>query len=157
MKKLFLMICLITIMSSFSQAQSYELTGPAGKDTVNLIDINNFKQGKWATRGMHQPTKGYKGDQLIEEGIYKDNMKIGEWIYYHNNGNIKNKILFVKGSMNGDYFSYHKDGTPFIVGKRNSNYWSGPLKIHDAYGNILLINYDENGKELSKEFIKSTK
>lgn len=157
MKKLFLMIWLIAVKSSFSQANSYELTGPVGKDTVNLMDINNFKQGKWAIRGMHQPAKGYRGDQLMEEGIYKDNMKVGEWIFYHNNGNIKNKILFVNGRMNGPYIAYHRDGSMFLEGERTSNHWKGKLSVHDKFGNTLIIDHDENGKELSKEFIKTTK
>ncbi|HRD40126.1 MAG TPA: hypothetical protein PLC65_15985 [Bacteroidia bacterium] len=144
-------------LNCFSQAQSYELGGPAGKDTLNLIDINNWKQGKWITRGMNQPTKGYRSDQNIESGRYKDNLKIGEWIFYHNNGNIKNKIRFVNGSIKGTYTAYHRDGSVFIEGERISTRWKGKLTIHDKFGNTLIIHHDENGNEISKEFIKATK
>lgn len=145
------------LLNCFSQAQSYELGGPAGKDTLNLIDINNWKQGKWITRGMNQPTKGYKGDQNIESGRYKDNRKVGEWIFYYNNSNIKNKIMFVNGSMNGSYMAYHRDGSVFLEGERISTRWKGKLTINDKFGNTLIIHHDENGNEISKEFIKATK
>ncbi len=150
-------ICLLVVLNSISQAQSYELMGPAGKDTVNLIDANGLKQGNWAIKGMNNPKRGYFSDQLIEAGRYKDNRKVGEWLYYHNNNNIKNKIMFVNGSMNGSYIAYHRDGSVFIEGERISTRWKGKLTIHDKFGNTLIIHHDENGHELSKEFIKATK
>ncbi|MBL7894152.1 MAG: hypothetical protein JNK50_02580 [Bacteroidia bacterium] len=144
-------------LNCFSQAQSYELGGPAGKDTLNLIDIHNWKQGKWEERGYHHPKKGYTTEQLIESGRYKDNRKVGEWIFYHNIGNIKNKIMFVNGSMNGSYIAYYRDGSVFIEGKRISTRWKGKLTIHDKFGNTFIIHHDEDGNEVSKEFIKAAK
>lgn len=41
--------------------QSYELGGPSGKDTMNLVDSYGYKQGLWVTRNR-KDTMVYRND-----------------------------------------------------------------------------------------------
>lgn len=66
---------------------SYELDN---KDTINLIDNNKLKQGKWEVKDYsHQPPI------LIESGNYKDNLKQGVWHYYDSAGNINRSVKYL--------------------------------------------------------------
>lgn len=59
MKKLFSSICLVLVFSACNiktesedkyPLGSFELGGPNGKDTLNIIDGNKLKQGLWIMR-----------------------------------------------------------------------------------------------------------
>jgi hypothetical protein len=69
-------------LEGFSQYKEYKIG--VKKDTLNAIDYNNLKQGKWvisvpALRGE----EGYE-----EEGIFKNGKKEGIWRRYSLNGDI---------------------------------------------------------------------
>lgn len=71
---------------SFSTA-SYEMDNT---DTINLIDHNKLKQGKWVVKDYsHQPPV------LIESGNYKDNLKQGVWHYYDSSGIINRSVNYL--------------------------------------------------------------
>lgn len=89
---------------------SYELTGLGGKDTVNLIDCDKRKQGKWVlTKPVifdksitPSATKESMKRKLVhitlEEGFYKDDKKVGYWKYYNEeDGVLKDSVLFING------------------------------------------------------------
>jgi hypothetical protein len=59
--------------SGYSQLKDYTM-GPKG-DTLNGIDKQDRKQGKWANH--IDELRGEPGYE--EEGIYKDNRKEGAW------------------------------------------------------------------------------
>lgn len=90
---------------------SYELTGPEGKlDTMNLIDCEKKKQGKWVLikpvifKNSISPsdTKESIKKKLVyitvEEGYYKDDKKTGYWKYYNlDDGSLKDSVLYKNG------------------------------------------------------------
>ena len=51
MKKIYLILIFLVSQVSRGQSQSYEMGGPTGKDTINLIDVLGKKQGKWIIKG----------------------------------------------------------------------------------------------------------
>ena len=70
-------VCLIISISSNAQWKSY-MIGVKG-DTLNCVDQNNLKQGRWVTRVEN--LRGEPG--YTEQGVYKDGKKEGAWTTYN--------------------------------------------------------------------------
>ncbi len=81
MKWVFLSLIFISF-AAFSQFKSYRLTNNG--DTINCIDKNNLKQGKWSVKA--DGVRGEPGYQ--EEGVYKDGKKEGVWRVYTSMGDL---------------------------------------------------------------------
>lgn len=142
----------------FSKSQSFEITSrTAGMDTINMTDANGKKQGKWVVMGRHNPKAGFKMEQKMSEGLYKDNKKTGLWIDYYPNGNTKNKITFVEGRPNGPTTMYYENGNLREEGNWSNNHWVGAYKLIHENGDISEFVFDEKGKEISKKITPSKK
>jgi antitoxin component YwqK of YwqJK toxin-antitoxin module len=61
----------------------------AQTDTLNRIDAKGKKQGYW---------KKYDKEILIYEGRFMNDVPVGEFKYYHINGNLKSISLFLNGT-----------------------------------------------------------
>jgi hypothetical protein len=70
-------VCLIFSISSYSQKWKSYIIGVKG-DTLNRVDQNNLKQGRWSIRV--EPLRGEPG--YVEEGVYMDGKKEGLWRRY---------------------------------------------------------------------------
>lgn len=93
---------------------SYELSGPAGKDTVNLI-YDGKKEGRWVVKehvkvevslckdSTHKETDKHAYTKTVycvtEEGFYKNNLKEGLWVHYDTDGSIKDSIVYKNGEV----------------------------------------------------------
>ena len=90
------------LLSGKAQYKSYLLS--ANGDTLNVIDKNGKKQGRWVTTvGEIRGEPGYE-----EEGLYKDNEKTGPWRKYSNTGDILAIENFRLGGKDGrqEYFNF---------------------------------------------------
>lgn len=132
MKKL--LYILITVCgASYAQSQSSEVVG---KDTVNRIDVDGKKQGKWILMGKHKPGTCYQPEQKVEEGKYQDNRKTGIWIEYFCNSNMKNKLTFVNGRPDGYAIMYHENGKISEEGNWKNQRWVGNYKLYYENGQV---------------------
>lgn len=75
-------LCLLPCLNVFSQYKEYKLS--VNKDTINAIDRNNLKQGKWIISVAE--LRGEPGYE--EEGIFKNGKKEGTWRVYSLNSDI---------------------------------------------------------------------
>lgn len=91
---------------------SYELTGPAGKDTVNLM-YDGKKEGRWIVRdhvkvevslcqdSTHKDAKKHSYSKIeyciVEEGFYKNDKKEGIWKHYNPDGSVKDSVVYKNG------------------------------------------------------------
>jgi antitoxin component YwqK of YwqJK toxin-antitoxin module len=74
--KLFILPLILISFSSIAQHKSYRLSGKG--DTINIVDKNDLKQGRWVVKVPRvRGEPGYEG-----EGIYKDGKKEGLWRAY---------------------------------------------------------------------------
>lgn len=81
MKWLFFSLIFISFSAS-SQCKSYRLTNNG--DTINCINENDLKQGKWSVK-----VEGVRGEPgYEEEGFYKDGKKEGVWRVYTSMGDL---------------------------------------------------------------------
>ena len=90
------------LLSGKAQYKNYSLS--ANGDTINIIDKNGLKQGRWVTTvGEIRGEPGYD-----EEGHYKDNEKTGPWRKYTSTGDILAIENFRLGGKDGrqEYFNF---------------------------------------------------
>lgn len=104
-------------------AQSYEVVK---RDTVNVIDRNNNKIGKWIVRGYHKKHTCFKPEQIIEEGNYVNNRKDGVWTEYYCNSNVRSKLTYVNGVLDGYAVFYDEKGKVIKEGAFKNNKWVKP-------------------------------
>ncbi|MEJ7626134.1 MAG: hypothetical protein WKF35_04685 [Ferruginibacter sp.] len=96
-------ISLVMISAGVSaQHKQYKLTDK--RDTINIIDKNNFKQGRWV---IHMDElRGEPGFE--EEGMYKNGEKSGYWRKYNLNGDLLAVENYRLGGKDGlqQYYSF---------------------------------------------------
>ncbi len=96
---------LLTGFSVTAQYKEFKLS-PNG-DTLNIIDNNNLKQGKWVI--VVAPLRGEPGFE--EEGYFKDDKKTGPWRKYNSTGDILAVENYKFGGKDGaqEYFTFLGD------------------------------------------------
>jgi|SRR6185437_5959673 len=64
-----------------------------------FVDANGLKQGYWIilNSAMHIP--GYRDNDKVLEGSYKDDKKEGLWIKYYSGGAVMLKLSYVHDSL----------------------------------------------------------
>ncbi len=120
----------------------------AQSDTINQKDAAGLKQGYWIFYGKDQPEKGFCDSCKVEEGLYKDDRKNGQWTYYHRNGNPRLKGTFVNGRPTGPYEKYYENGVLMETGTFKQNAWFGDYFRYYESGCIQVEKFiNINGKD----------
>ncbi|MEM9185849.1 MAG: toxin-antitoxin system YwqK family antitoxin [Planctomycetota bacterium] len=101
-------------------------------------EFATYSDGSRVNNGMYREL--YESGQAFVEGAYAMGMPIGEWTYYHSNGQLAKKVTFVDGEIDGEVISYREDGAKrtkrvYAAGKRTGSW----------------INYDETGELALRE------
>ncbi|MBS1731009.1 MAG: hypothetical protein JSS67_09580 [Bacteroidetes bacterium] len=104
MKILFIILFSLIFYNGYPQCKTYQLTGKG--DTLNCVDQNDLKQGKWITRVAS--LRGEPGYQEI--GFYKDNRKTGEWQTYSLIGDPVSIVHYRWGYKDGQAVYYNLNG-----------------------------------------------
>lgn len=116
-------------------------------DTINYVDANNLKQGLWKIFNHMKNLPGYRPDQVVEEGYYKDSRKTGIWKRYYPNGNIKDEIEYINNRTGGYYKIYYENGQLQEEGYWKNNRNVGTFKRYYENGNLAQeFNFNESGK-----------
>jgi hypothetical protein len=93
------------LMNGAAQYKSYKLNDK--RDTINAVDKNNLKQGKWV---IHiDELRGEPGYE--EEGLFKNDKKEGIWRMYNLTGDIIGVENYKLGGKDGiqQYYTYLGD------------------------------------------------
>lgn len=147
MRKVYFILIFLVYQMSQAQSQSYEFGGASGKDTINLIDALGKKQGQWVLKGKHKPGSCYAEDQVAEKGKYSENRKVGKWLEFYCNGNMKNQLTFQNGRTDGYAIMYHENGKVSEEGIWKNNRWTGPYKLYYENGQPQHeFNFNATGK-----------
>ena len=109
-------------------------------DTINRVDKNNLKQGKW---------KHFENSILESEGKYYDNSKEFAWISYFNNGKKKSIIEYSDNKPNGFCIFYYPSGGLKESGCSLNNKWIGNYDLYYPNGNHKCkYTFDKDGNRI---------
>ena len=89
-------------------------------------------------------TSFYKDGSIKENGVYVNNLKVGLWIEFYNNSNIKSEIDFING--NGLFKEYYETGELLLKGKYINNKKNGKWEEFNIEGNKYREYYYLNDK-----------
>jgi antitoxin component YwqK of YwqJK toxin-antitoxin module len=100
MRLISILLCLLSL-KGFSQWKDF-MIGAKG-DTLNCVDKQDRKQGKWVLH--YDEVRGEPGFE--EEGEYKNNRKEGTWRLYNLTGDLKGVEFYKWGNKDGvcQYFT----------------------------------------------------
>lgn len=142
MPRAFYILFFFVFIAGFAQAQ-YKHFEIQDKDTVNIIDTNNLKQGLWRELWPN-------GDLKLETS-YKDNKKHGlEITWYDHPDCVEQEAFYKDGKLDGtvthyskrcrkDFFETYKNGIKH--GPEIEYYNNGYLKAEGVYKNGSLDGY----------------
>lgn len=143
MKKIILILFFITCKIVVAQSNN---------DTLNFTDASGKRQAKWIITGKLANKPEYQPEQKVEEGRYIDSKKIGKWIEYFNNNNVKSKINYENNKPNGYAIIYHENGKIMEEGLWKNNRWVGEYKLYYENGEVQQhFNFNSFGKREGKQ------
>lgn len=106
MKKIFLLVITFQMCISTGKAQDKSYKISVKGDTINVVDNNGLKQGKWA---LHvDPLRGEPGYE--EEGIFVDNKREGTWRKYTLQGDFISFENYKHGDKDGNWKFFTRFG-----------------------------------------------
>ncbi len=108
-----------------------------------ILDTKGTRQGFW--------TEYYSIGLIKSKGEYKDGIKIGEWIYYHLNGEIEQKGKYTKkGRPDGKWFWYFDNKQLQREETYSKGVSEGDVKEYDYNGALILKGQYEEGQEVGE-------
>jgi len=128
MKKILFFLCVI-MMSASTMLQGQDL---------NRTDKKGRRQGAW--------TDFYPNGQRRYEGQFKNDMCVGEFKYYDEQGNLRATNSFDKGgtrALNKSYSDGRLIATGYYVNQKKEGEWRYYSKEN---GQLLLVEDNKNGK-----------
>jgi antitoxin component YwqK of YwqJK toxin-antitoxin module len=141
MKKAFLVLLFIACKIIIAQSSVRSDT------TLNFIDTQGKRQGKWVilNKDLHRPE--YKDDQKVEEGKFLDSKKFGPWKEYYPNNVVKSVITYENNRPNGYAKMYHDNGKIKEEGTWKNNRWVGDYKLYYENGQVQqAFSFNTSGK-----------
>ncbi len=95
--------------------------------------------------------KEIKSNQLIENGFFKNGLKDGMWKEWYLNGNLNTIENWDKGTLQGKFISFNKDGSPLWKGKYNNGKKTGSWINFQKGDTITYINGTEKVKKVREK------
>ena len=141
MRYIFILFLLIST-KGFSQCRTY-IIGVKG-DTLNCVDMNRKKQGRWVNE--LPPLRGEKGYE--EQGIYINDKKEGQWQQFTLDGDLLAIENYRWGNKNGRCMYY----TPFGQPIREES-WKA-VNPDNPYDTVDVFSLEDPNKVLRRDVIK---
>lgn len=133
-----LIILLLISFKGYSQVKSFRVA-PNG-DTLNRIDNNDLKQGRWVNR--FETVRGEPGFE--EQGEYRNNKKEGKWTLFSLMGDVIGTEQYQWGNKDGTCLYYNNQGE--LVREES---WKAFNPAHKA-DTIMVEDVDKPGTYVQK-------
>ncbi len=96
-----------------------------------IIDAMGKKQGDWK--------EFYESGELMANGVYKNNVRVGKWTFFHRNGKIEQEGVFTsKGLPDGDWKYYYENGNTLIEEEFVNGENEGSYVEYSDSGTVLV-------------------
>ncbi len=109
-------------------------------DTINRVDKNGHKQGRWIYFGKDRKgwmNRFFKREQMVEEGHYINNKKHHLWKTYHHTNKLKSEITYVGDTPEGKARFYNTDGKIMLEGELENHQFIKEYYVYDSNGNKI--------------------
>lgn len=121
---------LMAVQAASAQANT------TAQDTLNRLDEQGRRQGYWRVQAPKEDKPGYADGQLIEEGRYANNKRVGTWRRYWPNGQLMSEITYVMGRPKGAYRTFYPTGKPEEQGTWDLDRNTGSFKRWHPNGQL---------------------
>jgi antitoxin component YwqK of YwqJK toxin-antitoxin module len=142
MNKLLVLSLSVFLFSFEGFSQTFEMFRG---DTVNKKDSQDQKEGRWLTFNKNGAFAGYSENQVVEEGFYLTNKKVGVWKKFYPNGKIKSELTFANNAPNGPAKFYYESGRLQEEGTWKDRKWVGNYHYYHENG-VLFYDWEFNGE-----------
>jgi hypothetical protein len=115
-----------------SKIVSYEIL--ENGDTINKLDNKQFKQGFW----LHYSEGRFGEQSYYEYGAYDNNVRVGKWLVYDNDGRTQSEEFYKSGLKSGEA-KYYDNGKLYCIGNYlalDSKYDYDTIMVEDPITNI---------------------
>lgn len=138
-----LLFAILLTPVTFSMAQAEK----AAVFSENEVDDKGWRQGFWQITGEMSRAPGFKKTQIVEEGNYENNKRVGLWKKYFPSGSIRSEITFDNNLPRGPYKVYYPNGKLEESGEWQSNKNIGDFKRYHENGQIAQdFTFNRDGK-----------
>jgi len=99
------------------------------------------------------PKKIYGDSGNLESIFYPDNSDdfgTGEWVYYHENGNIRKSGKTNNMTLEGEWKEYNENGVLFQIMNYSNGIAFGTAKFYHPNGQLMMIGKLKNGQPTGK-------
>jgi antitoxin component YwqK of YwqJK toxin-antitoxin module len=132
-----------------SKGQSFELLNG---DTINKVDVNNKRQGRWLIKAKPGRHPGYSEGAIVEEGNFVNSRKEGVWKSYYPNKQLKSEITYKGSRPYGAYILYYENGNIEEEGTWARTKNTGGFKRYHSNGKLAQqFSFSESGKRTGKQ------
>ncbi len=133
MRLFFVFMISVFVLKAQAQCKSYKLTSRG--DTLNCMDQNDKKRGKWKIT-----TEALRGNPgFVEEGIFLDDRKEGVWRRYNLMGDIIAILNYKWGNMDGIQQFYG------IAGLEREESWRA-MNPANAFDTLMVEDINDENK-----------
>ena len=139
-------LALLFILSLIALSGTAQSGMTFGGETVNVVDRDSLKQGKWYYF--------YDSLQTIVScsGTYIDNKRQGVWTEYYRNGNRRSEISYQDNHKYGLMKSFYENGNLAEEGYWDGQHWVGSYKFYFATGRLAYDwNYGDEGNRVGEQ------
>lgn len=92
----------------------------------------------------------YNNGQLKEKATFRDNDLVGQYRFYYPDGTIKQKGMYKDGEEEGMWYEYHENGKKALEGMYRKGKHSGIWTSYDENGIwVKKTKYDDRGMEIN--------
>ncbi len=121
-------------------------------DSLNVVGVDGKREGPWIIYGRMQKDKSFAADAKVEEGRYKNGLKIGTWIFYFPSGKKKQQFTYVNNRPNGPAVFYNEQGIKTEEGTWVGTRWVGDYQLFYEDGTPRQkFNYNTVGQRDGKQ------
>ena len=128
------------LFSAIAQNPNYKSFETHLGDTINRIDENDNKQGRWIYYGKDKrgwTHRLFNSKQIVEEGFYFNNKKNKLWKSYHYTNKLKSEITYVDDKPNGIARFFNTDGKITLEGQMVASEFVSDYYLYDVKGNKI--------------------
>lgn len=107
---------------------------------INFTDQQGRKQGHWI--------KKYPNQNIMYEGVFKDDHPVGEFRRYNEDKSIKSVLIYSEDGKNADATIFHTNGNIFAQGKYLNQMKEGKWRFFSPTDSVYLVCEEEYSKNI---------